>query len=225
MNDDPLAAKKRIDEALEALRAGLTPYVSRRMESAVGKNWRSLVSRAGSDGAAALDAYALLKTILDNWREVFSPDARLRKARSYISVSVEARNTVSHFEGTMGQREALRYLDAILEVLRAIGAKPQEEIVVKLYDEQRTGVPPPARNLVHSPAIDTHPVNPVATSQTQADRIRQFALDHYVVSARAEGRAEITIRAGDVHRGMRLVSAMPAVCKRLAAANWQKWPA
>jgi hypothetical protein len=44
--------------------------------------------------------------------------------------------------GTIEQREALRYLDAILEVLRAIGATPQEEIVLKLYVEQQSDMAP-----------------------------------------------------------------------------------
>jgi hypothetical protein len=33
---------------------------------------------------------------------------------------------------------------------------------------------------------------------TKQDRIRQFAVDHYVGPARGEGRAQVTIRAGDV---------------------------
>jgi hypothetical protein len=40
---------------------------------------------------------------------------------------------------------------------------------------------------------------------TQADRIRQFVRDRYVAPARIDGRAQITIRAGDVHRAMGLV--------------------
>src|SRR6266436_6338901 len=66
---------------------------------------------------------------------------------------------------------------------------------------------------------------------TQADRIRQFTLDHYVARARAEGRSEITIRAGDVHQAMGLANAMPAVCSaigsnkflELARATLVKW--
>ncbi len=52
----------------------------------------------------------------------------------------------------------------------------------------------------------------IVFSMTQADKIRQFALDHYVVPARAGGLDVITIRAGDIHREMNLVNAMPAVC-------------
>lgn len=51
----------------------------------------------------------------------------------------------------------------------------------------------------------------------QANRIRQFTLDHYVAPARAEGRAEIIIRAGDVHQAMGLTNAMPAVCSAIGS--------
>ena len=216
MIGNPLAAKKRIDEALEALRVGLTPYVLQRMESAFGKNWRSYASRkAGYHSELPLDTHTLLKTVLDNWREVFSAEAKLRKARAFISLALDARNNVSHFVGTIEQREALRYLDAILEVLRAIGAKLPEDIVLKLYTEQQSGVSPLAHISVHplvaGPATDGE----VARSQTQAHRIRHFAFDHYVAPARRDGLGEITIRAGDVHKKMGLTSAMPAVCNAI----------
>ena len=90
MTGHPIAAKKRVDEALEALRIGLTLYVSQRMEGAFGNRWRSNATRAAGDedDDFALDAYALLKTVLDNWRQVFSAEVKLRKARSYISLAL-----------------------------------------------------------------------------------------------------------------------------------------
>jgi hypothetical protein len=53
---------------------------------------------------AELDTYALLKTVLDNYADVFRHDARLRKARSYISLALDARNSSSHFDGLMQDR-------------------------------------------------------------------------------------------------------------------------
>ena len=55
---------------------------------------------------------------------------------------------------------------------------------------------------------------------TQADRIRQFARDRYVAPARIDGRAQITIRAGDVHQTMGLVQAMPAVCSAIGSKSF-----
>lgn len=57
---------------------------------------------------------------------------------------------------------------------------------------------------------------------TQADRIRQFALDRYIAPARAAGLAEIIIRAGDVHKEMGLVSAMPAVCSAIGSSKFDE---
>ncbi len=57
---------------------------------------------------------------------------------------------------------------------------------------------------------------------TQAERIRQFALDHYVAPARAEGLHVITIRAGDVHREMNLANAMPAVCSAIGSNKFER---
>ncbi len=56
----------------------------------------------------------------------------------------------------------------------------------------------------------------------QADRIRQFALDHYITPAKAEGRAEITARAGDIHRRMGLSNAMPAVCSAIGSNKFSE---
>jgi len=57
---------------------------------------------------------------------------------------------------------------------------------------------------------------------TQADRIRRFALDRYIVPARTRNDAEIVIRAGDVHREMGLFSAMPAVCSAIGSRKFEE---
>jgi hypothetical protein len=135
-------AKQRVDQALEALRVGLSPYVTAKMQQHYGKQWRQYVSRAaGGNLVGELDVYALLKTLLDNYGDVFRHEARLRRARSYISLALDARNAASHFDGFMQDREALRYLDAIRELLDAVGAKPQVTIVDDLYEQQKSANP------------------------------------------------------------------------------------
>ncbi len=47
-------------------------------------------------------------------------------------------------------------------------------------------------------------------------------LDHYIFSVRAAGRAEITVRAGDVHNATGLSSAMPNVCSAIGAAKFEQ---
>ena len=135
---DSFGAKQRVDRALEALRVGLSPYVADKMKQRHGPNWRHFASRAaGGDLKAELDTYGLLKTLLDNYSDLFRHDPRVRKARSYVSLALDARNSSSHFDGIMQDREALRYLDAIRELLDAVDAKPQVRIVDDLYDKQK----------------------------------------------------------------------------------------
>lgn len=133
------AAKGRVERGLEALRLGLDIYVERRMKRRFGSGWRRHASRAGGgDPTGELDVYALLKTLLDHWRDVFSDDAKLRKARSYISISMDARNSAAHFAGRMSSREAIRYLDAMRELALAVHAGAQVKVIGALYDEQFT---------------------------------------------------------------------------------------
>jgi hypothetical protein len=52
-------------------------------------------------------------------------------------------------------------------------------------------------------------------SASLADQIRRFAFENYVVPTHAAPNTEIRIRAGDVHKAMRLSGRMPAVCGAL----------
>ena len=131
------AAKGRVERGLEALRVTLAAYVERMMKKRYGGRWRQYASRAGGgrpDGE--LDVYAQLKTVLDHWRDVFSEDARLRKARSYVSLAMDARNSAAHFAGRMSAREAIRYLDAMRELALATGGGAQVKTIGALYDDQ-----------------------------------------------------------------------------------------
>ncbi|MGH9527964.1 MAG: hypothetical protein ACRD2F_14895 [Terriglobales bacterium] len=53
-----------------------------------------------------------------------------------------------------------------------------------------------------------------------ADRIRQFAAEHYVGPARRQGRRELRIRSGDLHRTMGLRARVPAVCSALRSGQF-----
>ena len=125
-----LAAKRRVEAGLEALRVGLAHYVAKHMRDRHGEHWRHYASRAHRDESSGeLDVYALLKSLLDQWSDLFRHDARLRRARSFISLALDARNSAAHSTGGMGAREALRYLYAMRELLAAVGATPQVAII------------------------------------------------------------------------------------------------
>lgn len=90
---------RRVQDALFHLRKGLAPFVAARMSRARGPDWLRLASRAtGASPDEALDAYGLLKTMIDNWRDAFD-EAFSRndkhKARNFASMALEARNAAS----------------------------------------------------------------------------------------------------------------------------------
>jgi hypothetical protein len=133
---------QRVQGGLFHLQKGLTPFVEARMKAIHGANWLHYASRAlGSPPNAPLDAYGLVKTMIDRWREVFD-DAFGRndkhKARNFTSMALEARNAISHLAIGLQDDEALRYLDAMHQLLKLVKA-PESEIkeLKRLYDEQR----------------------------------------------------------------------------------------
>jgi hypothetical protein len=135
-------ALQRVQGALYHLRRGLAPFVEARMKARHGAQWPVYASRAaGSDPRGVLDEYGLLKTMIDQWREAFDdafPRAEKYKVRNFVSTALEARNATAHLSLPLQDNEALRYLDAIDQVLRAVKA-PDAEIAEakRLYDEQR----------------------------------------------------------------------------------------
>lgn len=127
---------QRIQNALFHLQSGLHSFVQQHLTAKHGTNWRHYASRArGGDPRGDLDAYALLKTIQDNWTDVFS--AKLpRNARSFLFTATEARNAWAHppLSG-IDLDDALRYLDAIHQLLLAVRSK-EAAAVKALHSEQ-----------------------------------------------------------------------------------------
>ena len=56
---------------------------------------------------------------------------------------------------------------------------------------------------------------------TTADEIRVFTKTRYLDPARRAGASEIVIRAGDIHKEMRLHSRHPQVCGALGATKFE----
>jgi hypothetical protein len=135
-------ALQRVQGALYHLRKGLAPFVEARMKTKHGPQWQVYASRAaGGDLRAALDEYGLLKTMIDQWRDAFEEAfsrAEKHRVRTFVSTALEARNATSHLSIPLTDEEALRYLDAIHQVLRAVKA-PEKNVAEtrRLYDEQR----------------------------------------------------------------------------------------
>jgi hypothetical protein len=153
-------ALQRVQGALYHLRRGLAPFVEARMKMRHGPQWQVYASRAtGGDPRGGLDEYALLKTMVDQWRDAFEeafPRVEKHRVRNFVSTALEARNATAHLSIPLQDNEALRYLDAVHQILRAVKA-PEAEIaeVRGLYDAQRrSGVSEPA---LAAPAVAPAP--------------------------------------------------------------------
>src|SRR5262245_25804401 len=193
---------QRVQGGLFHLQKGLAPFVEARMKTVHGANWLHYASRAhGSAANAPLDAYSLVKTIIDRWREVFD-DAFARndrhKARNFTSMVLEARNAISHLAIGLQDDEALRYLDAMHQLLKLTKASEKEVAEVKkLYDAQRNlgaartpapaPPPPPTLDLSGGPAKALKPWIEVALPHPDviANRFKEaeFAADLFSVDA------------------------------------------
>ena len=57
---------------------------------------------------------------------------------------------------------------------------------------------------------------------TWADGIREYANECYIEPARRAGHKQVSIRAGDVHRAMKLSNKLPAVCSALGTNRFQE---
>jgi Swt1-like HEPN len=133
---------RRVQDGLFHLSKGASHFVEARMKSVHGNRWLHYASRAaGGQPNELLDVYGLLKTILDNWREVFEQafDRKTgQKFRTLVSTAFEGHNATSHLGIPLTDAEALRYLNAMHEILGLVKAPPQELAELKrLYDEQR----------------------------------------------------------------------------------------
>lgn len=138
---------RRVQDGLFHLHKAIQPFIAERMEAKFGKRWIMYASRAqGSGPLDPLDIYGLLKTMIDQWRDVFDeafPRNEKFKVRNFLSTAFDARNATAHLALPLTDAEALRYLDAMVCLARAVkGAKAEIEELEKLYEAQRRdGVP------------------------------------------------------------------------------------
>lgn len=55
-----------------------------------------------------------------------------------------------------------------------------------------------------------------------ADEIRAYCIANLVRPARERGQLTVTIRAGDVHRGLGYLRRLPAVCAALGSERFER---
>jgi hypothetical protein len=117
------ASNQRISQALLMLTKVLQPCVEKRMREVYRGTWQQNLSvAAGSDRAKPLDAYGLLKTMLDNWQSVFR-DGLKPIVRNHVSLALAARNDAAHAGDIIGDTDAISYLRSMQAVAEAIEPK------------------------------------------------------------------------------------------------------
>lgn len=215
---------RRVQDGLFHLTRGLTPFVEARMKAVHGSNWLHYASRAqGSGTKAPLDAYGLLKTMIDSWRDVFDEAFGRNdkhRVRNFTSTALEARNATAHLSLPLQDDEALRYLDAMHHLLKAVKA-PDAEIaeVKRLYDDQRRSdmavpVPssdsaPPIGQTATTAALSSRPTLSLSPRGRDEDRLTkdlrpwiEVALPHPDVLANRFKETEFAANLAAVDAGM-----------------------
>ena len=141
---------KRVRDALDfTLKPVLDGFVEANMKARHGGRWLHYASRSsGQAPNDPLDVYGLLKTVLDNWQEVFGDRFErksMHKARRLFSQAFDARNTVAHLDLPLSDADALSYLHAFVELATLLKApQPFQAKLKAAYDAQRgSGVAAP----------------------------------------------------------------------------------
>lgn len=139
-----------VGRALGLLHQGLYPFVEKEMRSVYGDRWIEAATpsvpkdpnlKRPVTEILRQDVSALLLVMWDQWNDVFrktlGPDER-----SLISPLRTTRNKWAH-NHTVPKRDANRALDSIKQLLRAIGALEEADIVEQLLEEINGVTPPP----------------------------------------------------------------------------------
>lgn len=184
--------RKRLVEAEIVLCSALAPFVARHMEARFGRGWRMYASRAkGGDPKGDLDFYALLLTLIQNWNDVFQKHLPVG-ARAFAYTARDGRNAIAHASGPVEVRDALRYLDAYVEMARALKATAEANRLKALYDAQRTAdmpAPSPTPAPTSAPAPASTPTPTAAPAPAPAELATVLADEESPASA-AGGFAE-----------------------------------
>ena len=131
------STRQYVFEGMEVLPAALTPFVEKRLESALTGHWQVRVAEklrlhAGPNGKITWDQATLLNAIDRFWSDAFK-NVLGRAERSIVNELVAVRNKLSHNE-TFTYDDAERALDSMRRLMEAIGAGVPAERLGKMRD-------------------------------------------------------------------------------------------
>ncbi len=138
--------RDRVGDIMEALKAGLGPFVLREYHNAYGNNFMAEVTSVLTTGAyrpdgltdiqsalAQIDVQGWLNLMTRRWEEVFK--TRLGRAeRSYLFELIEARNQWAH-QSAFSNDQAYRVADTAHRLLTAVSASDKAQIAHEIAQE------------------------------------------------------------------------------------------
>jgi predicted AAA+ superfamily ATPase len=194
--------RDRVGRAMDIFAVGLAPFVERQMDSRVGASWRRWVDgeltrkfERNADGSIHWDSQALLKVMIDNWRDVFSKTLG-HAERALVGELIEVRNRWAH-QRPFSYEDTHRALDSAQRLLSAISAGDQAAEIEKMRQEVlRTMFAEQARQQTRRQSIQVE-----GTPQTGLKPWREVVTPHPDVASGRYVEAEFAADLAQVQRG------------------------
>lgn len=125
-----LSNRDRLGKALDQLRDGLLPYISRQLYDNVGPSWQDRLPPQANN---LQDVSVLLGLFMEHWQNVFKKPLS-QSDRAYVSELKEARNKWAHSE-PLSSDDVDRYLDTAVRLCRNINASDQADAIRAMREE------------------------------------------------------------------------------------------
>jgi predicted AAA+ superfamily ATPase len=125
-----ISNRDRLGKALDQLRDGLLPYISRQLYDNLGSDWQTRLPPQASN---LQDVTVLLGLFMDHWQNVFKK-VLSQSDRAYVSELKEARNKWAH-SAPMASDDVDRYLDTAVRLCRNINASEQADAIRAIREE------------------------------------------------------------------------------------------
>jgi len=199
-----LTNKDRITRTMDALAAGLQPFIERELKAAWGANWETRLDQSrpkpmerDRDGNLNWDAHAALNTVMHNFREVFSKQLG-HAERNYAGELLTVRNEVwAHGNKPISTEDTIRALDTAERLLTSVGATEQAEELKQLRVEaQRTRYAEESRQQTRRKTLSLE-----GRPQAGLKPWREVVTPHPDVASGRYVQAEFAADLAQVHRG------------------------
>jgi predicted AAA+ superfamily ATPase len=125
-----LSNRDRLGKALDQLRDGLLPYISRQLNDNIGPSWQDRLPPQANN---LQDVLVLLGLFMEHWQNVFRKPLS-QSDRAYVSELKEARNKWAHSE-PLSSDDVDRYLDTAVRLCRNINASDQADAIRAMRGE------------------------------------------------------------------------------------------